>query len=270
MMERYYRMLPRDTLEAFLTCNGAVELRSREICPQRRRDVPMQRYVYGSDGSRRPLRFECINELVMQLVRSAPVTVHVGPAWPANMDDRRAERASDTYARIAPLVFDVDLDAAAHAGRAQLAGCPCDFARKECCDVCWVAFMTPAMMRMRALLCDTLGFAQVLFFFSGRRGFHVWVMDPEALAMGNEERGAMARLALAHGVAVDEGVTANCTHLLKMPLMPHPATGRVVTPIAHDRLVDFLPSWAPLSRDVDPDMMAEFKRVMDGKLNVPH
>jgi len=63
---------------------------------------------------------------------------------------------------------------------------------------------------------DDFDFTNLLWVFSGRRGVHAWVCDPEARNMNNEMRGAIANY-INIGLGNEK---ADKLHL-KEPLHPH-------------------------------------------------
>jgi hypothetical protein len=61
---------------------------------------------------------------------------------------------------------------------------------KSVCDTCWALFMDPAQHVLMRLLRDMFGFKAILTVFSGRRGFHVWVLDRKAVTATTIQRRA--------------------------------------------------------------------------------
>jgi len=55
------------------------------------------------------------------------------------------------------------------------------------CTKCW-AYMTMAVKCLEPALRDDFGFKHIAYIYSGRRGVHCWVSDPEARALTNEVR----------------------------------------------------------------------------------
>jgi hypothetical protein len=83
--------------------------------------------------------------------------------------------------------FVVDIDLDEHYNRAGICGCG---VQKRVCDACWETFMTPAQIILKRLLCELLGFRAVFSVFSGRRGFHTWVVDRRAYLAAPATRAA--------------------------------------------------------------------------------
>jgi len=116
-----------------------------------------------------------------------------------------------------PLVFDVDIDE-----YDELRSCKCKGHRYKVCDDCWEEFMQPAIRYLNQELTETFAFQAVLTVFSGRRGFHVWVLDYEVWSYTQKQREAI--YAALNQVRFDMGVGTKPSHLLKAPLLVHPAS----------------------------------------------
>ena len=56
---------------------------------------------------------------------------------------------------------------------------------------CW-PFMAAVIKVLDASLREDFNFKNIFYVYSGRRGVHAWVCDPEAMAMTNEQRSAVA------------------------------------------------------------------------------
>jgi len=67
----------------------------------------------------------------------------------------------------------------------------------DICLKCW-PFMTMAMKVLDCALRDDFAFRHILWVYSGRRGVHCWVCDPEARALPNEARAAIVDYLSVH------------------------------------------------------------------------
>lgn len=162
-----------------------------------------------------PIRFFNEKTLLQYLERTRPGSIHV--EFPE-------------HAR--PLVFDVDIsDYIPHVIR--LCGCSDP---KSVCNGCWVQIMRPAMCEAQRYLRDFLRFEEVMFVFSGRKGFHIWVTDERVWSWSLEARQNYAeRMPLR----LDMQITVGKRHLIKVPWGRHQTTGKLCCEI-HD-LETFLP-----------------------------
>jgi DNA primase small subunit len=60
----------------------------------------------------------------------------------------------------------------------------------DICRKCW-GFISVAVKVLDDAIRDQFGFNMLLWVYSGRRGIHLWVSDPEALALTDEQRKAV-------------------------------------------------------------------------------
>ena len=89
------------------------------------------------------------------------------------------------------------------------------------CMKCW-PFMTMAIKVVDKSLRDDFAFKNILWIYSGRRGVHCWVCDPEARALSNEARGAIVDY-----LSVQTGSYENSDKKLKNVFeSPHPSLQR--------------------------------------------
>ena len=60
----------------------------------------------------------------------------------------------------------------------------------DICSRCW-GFIAAAVKVLHAALVDQFGFRHLLWVYSGRRGIHLWISDPEALDLTDDQRRAL-------------------------------------------------------------------------------
>ena len=66
------------------------------------------------------------------------------------------------------------------------------------CKKCW-PYMTMALKCVDCALRDDFGFKHILWIYSGRRGIHCWVNDPQARELSNDARTSIVEyLTVAH------------------------------------------------------------------------
>ena len=101
---------------------------------------------------------------------------------PFGLEDKPRERDREGVRMgactwLGELIIDVDLDDTSY-NRRNLCSCA---GMKKCCDTCWALFMSPAMQVLEFLLRDVFEFKAYFFVFSGRRGFHCWIIDKQVV-----------------------------------------------------------------------------------------
>lgn len=148
----------------------------------------------------------------------APVQVNLGAYYAL-----RADRAPLVGARGRPvgrpLTFDLD--------RERCGSAACQDERGPICDTCWRERVLPPARELHAAMTARFPRGGVVAVFSGRRGFHLWVRDPVACLMDAGER---ARLVQELRLPLDEPVTAQLNHTLRLPFSVHCGTGLVAVP----------------------------------------
>jgi DNA primase catalytic subunit len=125
--------------------------------------------------------------------------------------------------------------------------------------------MMPIMKATKSFLVDLFGFKSVLFIFSGKRGFHCYILDPKVWTWTSEQRAALLHR-IPTPIKFDEAITVDLGHLVKMPLFPHQATKRISCPIGD--LDGFRPSHAPLYTAVSKEQMEEWSQGIVAMINL--
>lgn len=69
--------------------------------------------------------------------------------------------------------------------------CECESEEGKLCTKCW-CFAKSSMVIMNYLLTQRLGFREVLFVFSGSKGYHCWVLDDHAKYLSEKQRASIA------------------------------------------------------------------------------
>lgn len=203
-LRKYYEQtFPIDWIIRLITHNRAYSLSNVRFA-----------FRWGEDVFKRHLIFQDEKSLRDALVQKVPSTVNVD--FPEN-------------AR--PLVFDIDIHDYADIPRMF---CVCQ--PKEVCKACWTQIMRPEMIKAKEFLCDFIGFKEVMFVFSGRKGFHIWVTDDEVWTWDSN-----ARLNYVERMPVrcDQPITVSKGHLIKLPWTKHQKTGKVA------RVIEDIETWLP-------------------------
>jgi hypothetical protein len=211
-----------DTLLCELaTCGKRFQLFQREIVLQavhfeEQTEYVIRRYTFRTAGEvETTMRSWYENR--QRDPNSAVVTLHFGPVWPSHHIHDQPLLAVPSYLstshesrprhldRVAAqrgvasacgeLIIDVDFDCATM-DRNTL--CQCGTASRVC-NVCWMRFMWPAQLVLEHLLRHFFEFKAFFTVFSGRRGFHIWVVDKRVIQWTYEQRTAfMAVLQRKH------------------------------------------------------------------------
>jgi hypothetical protein len=253
----YRNIFPADLVVRFGTCNGrfpfvgkSLAVRWGEIVVRHERFKTLeeaQAYLTMRGFPpetvpelRLPLRFKNVDDFSTMLKSKAPHSIHFGPI-------------DGIYA---PLVFDVDLD-----HRKVVRTCACE-GKKKVCDQCWPQFMRPKLVPLLAFL--RRHFECVVGFYSGGRGFHLWVLDERVWRWNRRVREVFVSK-LPPGSEIDIDVTLNYTsHLLKIPLGMHNDTGVISMPIMDADT--FVPSMAPTYATVSSAQMSHWASYVEGFL----
>jgi DNA primase small subunit len=89
------------------------------------------------------------------------------------------------------------------------------------CQRCW-PYMTMAIKVIDCALREDFAFRNILWIYSGRRGVHCWVCDPEARSLPND-----ARAAVVEYLSIHTGSTENSDKKIKQSFEnPHPMLRR--------------------------------------------
>jgi len=205
-------------------------------------------YLTQDLGLKVPIRFQNHEELKDYLIKNLPNTINVGPIFPPHVS------RSDPFAIFPkPLFFDIDMEdytnetstnRPSHIPPAKRT-CTCT----TTCDACWILILRDPLVACMDFLKGFMEFTCVIPVYSGRRGFHIWVMDEWELDKESREYIVNKMPAI-----LDRNVTIQSTHLMKLFLVPHKTTGRLAIPILD--VETFVPSMAV---DIDKDKMEEFK-----------
>lgn len=105
--------------------------------------------------------------------------------------------------------------------------------KKTVCDTCWLVFMDPARRVILHLLTTIFKFKAYFFVYSGRRGFHVWIIDPRVVIWTQEQRLSFIT-ALVHLPLMDTPLSDQIYDMLKGDFDNNPALRlRYMIPINH-------------------------------------
>lgn len=265
---------PVGKLVRFLTCDGMIPLECVEFGA---RFCKTQDDRSDMDMRRRGLIYSNATELRQDLCKRTYCSLEVGmiipfggpegfshislQTWRDYFKDRH-----DAFNVMKPLVFDWDLDT-----KKRDAWNKCDCEKTQVCSLCWAAFAEPARMALLRVLRFWMGYSQIVCIFSGRRGFHTWVLDKETYHLTVSQREAIfakvcnpikyepmyndiCSILLPYHKKyhqhysrdvwdifydLDKEPTLKMNHMIGVPLMPNAYTGNLRLPI---EVVDFDPT----------------------------
>ena len=277
MISHYYQhLLNFHALFDFLTLRGRFPLSQREIALRypgdkfkryEKFDSNMEAENYclehnfeylGARELRYPLIFYEPTDLQQMCIETQPLEIHAGCVYPSR--NRSLERQNEYMNKFAPVVFDVDMEDLLQAGSVR----NCDCEPRTVCNECWQLIMTPCMIDLHDFLAS-MGFESLLFVFSGRRGFHCYIMDHCVWSWTSDQRRGLV-MRLPKALQVDERVTTDVTHMCKVPLVPHHATGLVACPIGN--LYTFRPQQDAVHySEVKQEQMDKWSKEIYQKMN---
>ncbi|GAA6027276.1 hypothetical protein JCM8097_002549 [Rhodosporidiobolus ruineniae] len=133
------------------------------------------------------LRYQCFNtadDLKNEVLRLNPSRFEIGPEYSGRPNARKALMKSAFRPLTRELVFDIDMT-----DYDSVRTCCKD---KAMCRRCW-KFITVAVKVLDELLRTDFGFTHLLWVYSGRRGIHLWISDPQALELTDDQRSAIVR-----------------------------------------------------------------------------
>lgn len=127
------------------------------------------------------MSFESEAELEKEINSKAPHKIDIGPVFSSRPKHHRSTPRMLPVER--EIVFDIDLS-----DYNPVRTC-CQ--ENSICQKCW-KFMVVAVKILDTAVREDFGFEHMFWVFSGRRGIHAWICDPEARMLDNKARSALA------------------------------------------------------------------------------
>lgn len=163
------------------------------------------------------IRYQCFRdkaEFMAAIQKRQPHKIDIGAVFSAAPKDHTTIRPELFHPVERELVFDIDMT-------------DYDNIRTCCtgasiCKRCW-PYMTMALKVVDRALREDFAFKHILWIYSGRRGIHCWVSDPDARQLSND-----ARAAIVEYLSVETGTNENSDRKLKSAFAHpvHPALKR--------------------------------------------
>lgn len=195
---QYYKTVaPFAEIVAFITDNGNIPLEAVDLAVYFEKvstgELGMKRrYVIYHNAAHMRDEFiqkaYCSVEMGLALPKQIPAEFqHVGvQAW---RDFMRMKAVVDDFDVSKPLVFDWDMDKMKRATwNTHNNNNKCMCGEKQVCSYCWTAFAEPARAALLRTLRHWMGYKHVVCVYSGRRGFHTWVLDKGTRALTRSQR----------------------------------------------------------------------------------
>ncbi|KAK4047753.1 p48 polypeptide of DNA primase [Microbotryomycetes sp. JL201] len=198
MLTYYRRLLPYKQLFLWLNHSQvpSKQFTHREFAMTLKDDVYL-RYNSYADA----------DEFKKDILRLNPTRFEIGPVYTGRPKDRKVLMKSNFKPILRELVFDLDMT---------------DY--KGMCKKCWQFIAMAVKVLDTALRGKSpnhdFGFKHLLWVYSGRRGIHLWISDPEALALTDDQRKAL----VAYIEVVKGGAKMDRKVNLSRPL--HPSLAR--------------------------------------------
>lgn len=265
LIGQYYKTLfPLSSLLLLGTHNGRYQLAQLEVTFEIRvknDEKIMIRNKHPEKNQpksvKRPFVFESELELRQFILRKQPVSIHIGAIYwkPRRFQtDMKREKSDETIVNPSFLTFDVDANDYAIE---RMGLCSCR--QYDMCKICCDRFVFPTVQAIRNL-CKLMGFKKILTVFSGRRGFHVSVVDDSAYTLTREQRENINIRLKNDGFKLDEKVTIDPYHLKKLPMSIHSSTGNIARPVG--KTFDFDTDIVHIS-NVTAEQIAEWTRTIN-------
>lgn len=138
-------------------------------------------FTLEDDIYNRYLSFENEADLEKEINTRAPHKIDIGAVFSSRPKHHRSTPRMLPVER--EIVFDIDLSDY-NSVRTCCQG-------NSICQKCW-KFMVVAVKILDTAVREDFGFEHIFWVFSGRRGIHAWICDPEARKLDNKSRSALA------------------------------------------------------------------------------
>ncbi|MGC9780034.1 MAG: DNA primase catalytic subunit PriS [Candidatus Heimdallarchaeota archaeon] len=165
-------------------------------------------FLLENDVFVRNISFKSTSGLVNYLVRNPIKRAYIGAVYDVPPTKNNTIQKIKWKSR--EFCFDLDLN---DYDLVRICGCQ---GKEQYCKVCWSLVQDAATFLDRTLR-DDFGFRDIIWVFSGRRGFHGWVRDKEAGILTQEQRNSMIQyLTLIKDEKRTQAVEKDLKHVLPL------------------------------------------------------
>ncbi|WFD03478.1 p48 polypeptide of DNA primase [Malassezia obtusa] len=173
LLAYYRRLLPFRSLYTWLNQDVALtrSFTNREFA-----------FTLQNDAYLRYQSFSSWDEWKREVCRLNPSRFEIGPVYSAKPKDRKTMQKASFRPVERELVFDIDMT-----DYDEIRTC---CSEKSICARCW-KLIAVAVEVLDNILREDFGFRHLVWVYSGRRGIHCWVSDPDARALPDEARRAL-------------------------------------------------------------------------------
>jgi len=148
------------------------------------REVSFESEIDGREIYSRFLSFNSMEDFRATVIKRLPHKIDFGGVYPYPPKDKATRPKGNSFKALTKeLIFDVDLT---DYDSVRMCGCQ----DKKICLKCW-QMATMAIKVVDAALRQDFGFKHIAWIYSGRRGVHCWVADPQARELDDSARDAV-------------------------------------------------------------------------------
>ena len=141
-------------------------------------------FLLAGDIFVRNLSFKTTSDLIDYILRNPVMRSYVGAVYETPPSKQNSIQKIKWVSR--EFCFDLDLN---DYDLVRTCGCQ---GKEQYCPICW-SLVQESVAFLDKTLKEDFGFNDIVWVFSGRRGFHAWVRDARAGTLTQEQRNSMVR-----------------------------------------------------------------------------
>ncbi|MHA1126081.1 MAG: DNA primase catalytic subunit PriS [Candidatus Heimdallarchaeota archaeon] len=156
----------------------------------------------------RNLSFKTSSDLIDYILKNPVMRSYVGAVYETPPSRQNSIQKIKWLSR--EFCFDLDLN---DYDLVRTCGCQ---GKEEYCKICW-SLVQESVAFLDKTLKEDFGFKDIVWVFSGRRGFHAWVRDARAGTLTQEQRNSMVRyLSLIKDETRTQAIEKDLKHVLPL------------------------------------------------------